>query len=60
LNKASFNKEFLDMMSYAIDALWYIDITVDKDAFLTLPYRLYEIPCKYSIFALITNVFLFR
>jgi len=60
LNEASFNKEFLDIISYALDAFWYIDITANKDAFLAFTYRLHGIPCKYSIFALITNVFLFR
>jgi len=58
LKKASFNKEFLDITSYALDAIWYIDVTADKDAFLTFTYGLHGIPCKYLIFSLIKCIFI--
>jgi len=48
LNKTSYNKEFFNITSYTLDALWYLDITADKDAFLAFTYKLHGIPCKYS------------
>ncbi|XP_011165512.1 uncharacterized protein LOC105199900 isoform X2 [Solenopsis invicta] len=38
--------EFDRIMSNAIEAIWYVDITVDKDAFMALTYELHDLPYK--------------
>ncbi|XP_011692738.1 PREDICTED: uncharacterized protein LOC105452885 [Wasmannia auropunctata] len=38
--------EFYEITTYALDAMWYIDITVDKDAFMTHTYKLHGLSYK--------------
>lgn len=51
--------EFFDIITYSLDALWYVDITAEKESFMSFTYKLHNLPCKYSIFVLIINIFLF-
>ncbi|KAL0099600.1 hypothetical protein PUN28_019784 [Cardiocondyla obscurior] len=41
------SSEFDEVATYTLHALWYIDITVDKDAFMSSTYKLHNLPCKY-------------
>ncbi|XP_036151375.1 uncharacterized protein LOC105834551 isoform X2 [Monomorium pharaonis] len=38
--------EFNNITSYVLDALWYLDITVNKDAFMAFTYELHDLPYK--------------
>ncbi|XP_071554093.1 uncharacterized protein [Temnothorax nylanderi] len=44
LSKVS--SEFDEITTYALDAFWYIDITADKESFLSLTYKLHDLPYK--------------
>ncbi|XP_036140144.1 uncharacterized protein LOC105831804 [Monomorium pharaonis] len=46
LSKTSVLPEFDLLISNALDALWYIDITADKDAFMAFTYTLHNLPYK--------------
>ncbi|KAL0099601.1 hypothetical protein PUN28_019784 [Cardiocondyla obscurior] len=40
------SSEFDEVATYTLHALWYIDITVDKDAFMSSTYKLHNLPYK--------------
>ncbi|XP_018367354.1 PREDICTED: uncharacterized protein LOC108757363, partial [Trachymyrmex cornetzi] len=44
------SSEFDEIAITALNAVWYIDITVDIDSFMAFAYKLHGLPGKYSIF----------
>lgn len=52
--------EFDNIASCALDGFWYIDITADKDSFMSFTYKLHDLPCRYSISILITIYFYYN
>lgn len=50
--------EFHDVASNTLNALWYVDMTADIDAFMAFAYKIHGLPGKYSTdFTLIRNFY---
>lgn len=45
--------EFYHIALAILDGLWYMDITLEKHAFLNFTYQLHGIECEYSIITFI-------
>jgi hypothetical protein len=43
--------EFFEITSHALDALWYVDMTIDKESMMSLIYKVHDIECKLSDFS---------
>ncbi|KYN07607.1 hypothetical protein ALC62_01427, partial [Cyphomyrmex costatus] len=52
--------EFYEIILNMLNAMWYVIMIADIDVFLAAANKIHGLPGKYSIFALIRNIFLFR